>query len=95
MDNEPIHLHHYYHANNFPGLCVNPPRQHGAREGALEDLPEGLADGEHHLAEDEPLLLPHGECLSGRLDDNDLCDKEQEAPGVVLVCCCCGYLSRR
>ena len=77
----------------FPGLCFNSAGHHGKREGASADLPQGLPDGEHHPAQDEPLLLPHGESLSGGEGDKDLCDKEQEALGV--VCCCCGYLWRR
>ena len=77
----------------FPGLCINSAGHHGKGEGASADLPQGLPDGEHHPAQDEPLLLPHGESLSGSPGDKDLCDKEQEALGV--VCCCCGYLWRR
>ena len=45
----------------FLGICF--PASGESREGSRTspDLPEGLSDGEHHLEEDEPQLIPHGE----------------------------------
>ena len=50
----------------FPLLCISglgvaAAAEPGEGEGAAQGLPQGLADGELHVEEDEPQLIPHGE----------------------------------
>ena len=42
------------------GFCILPPRLPGEGEGAAQDLPPGLTNGEHHAQKDELILISHG-----------------------------------
>ena len=48
------------------GFCLQSAGQPGEGEGAVEDLPARIPDGEHHSQEDEPFLIPHGKHIEGR-----------------------------
>ena len=43
------------------GIRVGAAVVAGEGEGAAEDLPQGVADGELHAPQDEPQLFSHGE----------------------------------